>query len=287
MDQYSKSGTFGEVRIGPDYRISQKYRALDKITQCGWHHVNDGYCVEREHGADSHLLIFTMRGEGCVMENGDRYSAVANTVCIIPKATPCRYFVPQSGDWEFTWIHCVGDNADAMIADMLALSSPKIPLPYSSLKQHFDLLLSSDNKGSKGEIFAASTLSDIFFAILRAINDAPPKKEERDVVLTLLRDIEANYNKPFHLDEISKKYYLSKEYLIRLFKKQTGKTPYAYHRYCKIPKAANDLIYTDQTIFEIAKAIGYTNEISFSIQFKKEFSVSPSEYRRQNKVYHN
>ncbi len=285
MDPYSKSGAFGEVLIGPDYRISQKYRSLDKITQCGWHHVNDEYSVERPKGASTHLLLFTIRGEGYVIENEKRYSAIANTVCIIPSHTPCRYFVPQGGDWEFTWIHCIGRGADAMIEDILTSSEAKISLPYSSVKQYFDTLLSSSHKGVEGEVFAADTLLGIFFCIFRSINAETSQNEQYDVIRALLKDIEEHYDQPFRLDEISKKYYLSKEYLIRLFKKQTGKTPYGYYRYCKIQKAANELIYTDRTVSEIAKTIGYSGEISFGIQFKKEFGLSPSEYRKQNKVY--
>ena len=74
---------------------------------------------------------------------------------------------------------------------------------------------------------------------------------------------------------------------IRIFSKKTGETPYSYHRTYKMTKAAQRLIYTKIQIKSIASIAGYSSKSAFSTQFFKIYGMSPSEYRKQYKVYQN
>ena len=145
-----------------------------------------------------------------------------------------------------------------------------------------------DKKSFQDEALdVAQTVSQLLFGISYAAKEHQMKGQAPDVVNEIINTIRSAYTEPFSLSVISKKYYLSVEHIIRIFKQATGETPYHYYRKYKLVQAEQMLIYSDTAIKEIALTLGYTHTASFCSQFKKMFGVSPSEYRRSNKVYQN
>lgn len=68
--------------------------------------------------------------------------------------------------------------------------------------------------------------------------------------------------------------------LSRLFYEKTGMAPIEYLRYARMKRAAALLSDTVMTIDSVASAVGYENPGAFAERFKKEFEVTPSEYRK-------
>ena len=91
----------------------------------------------------------------------------------------------------------------------------------------------------------------------------------------------------FSLEELVEHFHYSKEYLIRLFKKATGITPYRYWLLLRIKRSCYDLEVSDKSIAEIALSYGYKEMGSYSKQFKKCYGISPAEYRRLHKFIQN
>ncbi|MDX1957281.1 MAG: helix-turn-helix domain-containing protein [Leptospiraceae bacterium] len=67
----------------------------------------------------------------------------------------------------------------------------------------------------------------------------------------------------------------------RFFSEQTGETPINYLRRLRLEKAAFDLKTTDRSVIDIALDSGYDAHESFTRAFKKQFKLSPKEYRNQ------
>jgi AraC-like DNA-binding protein len=94
--------------------------------------------------------------------------------------------------------------------------------------------------------------------------------------LDYLRD---NYNQNFSLEELAKESALSKRHLIRLFQKETGKTPYEYLILYRINKSIELLKNTNKSIQEIAEETGFTDATHLWKVFIKHFGKSPSAFR--------
>jgi len=89
------------------------------------------------------------------------------------------------------------------------------------------------------------------------------------------------------LNEISDIFYISKYYLSRLFKKETGVTLLQYATFIKLEHAKILLSDTSMKITEIRQCLSYEDTAYFSKLFKKYTGVSALEYRNQylqNKV---
>lgn len=80
-------------------------------------------------------------------------------------------------------------------------------------------------------------------------------------------------------EEISAAMHYSSDYLNRVFRQHMGMTLSAYCTYTYMKKAASLLLQTDDTIEEIATAVGFSNPSQFYRQFRKFFHVTPQAYR--------
>ena len=87
------------------------------------------------------------------------------------------------------------------------------------------------------------------------------------------------YNSNFSLQEIAKTANLSPYHFIRVFKAETGKTPFEYLMDIKIERAKEFLKSKQYSITEIGLLCGFTSTSHFSRVFRKKTGLSPSEYR--------
>ncbi len=73
------------------------------------------------------------------------------------------------------------------------------------------------------------------------------------------------------------------EPFIRWFKKSTGQTPAVYVTARRMREASRRLSYEDETIEDIAEAVGYRNRHHFSRVFKRYAGMGPATYRRNTR----
>ncbi|MFD1179462.1 response regulator [Paenibacillus puldeungensis] len=103
-------------------------------------------------------------------------------------------------------------------------------------------------------------------------------------------------NRPFNVDDIrayidnhyfedikismfTEKYFLSREYLMKLFKQQYGYGIHEYVQKVRMDKAKELLDDSSLKIQEISEMLGYKDKNYFSKAFRNYYSLSPSEYR--------
>lgn len=87
-----------------------------------------------------------------------------------------------------------------------------------------------------------------------------------------------NYTNEFSLAVLSDSVNLSPYYFVRLFKAQTGKTPYEYYMDIKINKSLIYLKSKKYSITEVGYILGFSSHSHFTSVFKKKVGVTPSEF---------
>ena len=75
---------------------------------------------------------------------------------------------------------------------------------------------------------------------------------------------------------------MSVSWFIRNFKKYTGMTPMQFIVSLRVNNAQILLEQTNYSIYEIAKIVGYDDQLYFSRLFRKQKGVSPSQYRKRH-----
>ncbi|WP_407270062.1 helix-turn-helix domain-containing protein [Radiobacillus sp. PE A8.2] len=91
-----------------------------------------------------------------------------------------------------------------------------------------------------------------------------------------------------HLDDqLSRQYIadyvcLSPDYVVKLFKKETGLSISDYILKERLSRAKELLIKSKMSISDVALSVGYTNFSYFSTMFRKETSMTPQDFRKQH-----
>ena len=73
---------------------------------------------------------------------------------------------------------------------------------------------------------------------------------------------------------------LSEEAFIRWFKASTGRTPAAFVAECRIREACRHLAFSEDSIEQVAEAVGFANRHHFSRVFKRYAGCGPARFRR-------
>ena len=94
--------------------------------------------------------------------------------------------------------------------------------------------------------------------------------------------IDNHLDQPISLSTIEQEFLVNKFVFCRQFKKFTGQTFNKYLKNVRMQNALTLLKNTDIKIYEIAHRLAFRDESYFSSAFKKEFGISPTEYRNQN-----
>lgn len=93
--------------------------------------------------------------------------------------------------------------------------------------------------------------------------------------------IDQNYFEDIKISMFADKYYLSREYLMKLFKQAYGYGIHEYVQKVRMEKAQELLLDTQLKIQEVAEMLGYKDTNYFSKAFRNYFDCSPTEYRNQ------
>ena len=99
----------------------------------------------------------------------------------------------------------------------------------------------------------------------------------------VLKDIEARYASELTVQELSRKVYITPQYLSRLFRRFLGCSVYEYLTVYRINRAREFLVSDPRMeVQQIARRTGFTDTSHFIAMFKKAAGITPLEFRKLN-----
>lgn len=102
-----------------------------------------------------------------------------------------------------------------------------------------------------------------------------------DALYHIHKDIAA----PLSASEVAKKAAYSEQHFHRVFKQTVGETFNNYVRRTRLEHAANQLMFDHQSnILTLIEKCGFCSQSSFNQIFKRQFGVTPGEWRQQDEV---
>lgn len=106
-----------------------------------------------------------------------------------------------------------------------------------------------------------------------------PNFEKR--LIRVLDYIDEHIQRTISIDELADLIFLSKDHLIRLFKKHMNDTPVKYMNQKKIEKAQLMMLIDNSSIQELSFKLGFENISYFNRLFKKMTGETPTSYKRR------
>ena len=112
--------------------------------------------------------------------------------------------------------------------------------------------------------------------ILNGLRD----KRLRQLIQTVVSRPEDEWN----IEKMTALANLSRAQLMRLFKQQTGISPHAFVNLIRLRQAAVLLRQTADSVLSVALNVGFQSETHFGKAFKKQYGISPGQYRKNEAV---
>jgi AraC-like DNA-binding protein/quercetin dioxygenase-like cupin family protein len=143
---------------------------------------------------------------------------------------------------------------------------------------------------SYAELKATGLLYELLFYLCR---DALVEKESVLPInsqknLERLRGImlyvRENYKEEMCQQKVAHKFYFSKEYFARFFKKNTGMTFIEYVTKYRVYEAAKEIKETDRSILDIALDCGFSDSRGLIRAFHCVYHTTPLQYRKESRV---
>lgn len=104
--------------------------------------------------------------------------------------------------------------------------------------------------------------------------------------ITYLIDyIEIHLTDEISLDELADEVGYSKYHLHRMFSNLIGFSVYDYIKRRRLTEAAKKLLFTDNTLIDIALESGYSSQQAFTLAFKELYKKTPNNFRKKHEFH--
>lgn len=110
-------------------------------------------------------------------------------------------------------------------------------------------------------------------------------KDTIEKIISAIEYMEDHLTEKLDLDKVSDAVHYSKYHLHRMFTETVGLTPHEYAQRRQLTEAAKLLVFSNQSILDIALLAGYGSRQAFTKAFTAMYKMPPSKYRENEKFY--
>ncbi|WP_419955357.1 helix-turn-helix domain-containing protein [Neobacillus niacini] len=151
-----------------------------------------------------------------------------------------------------------------------------------------NVMISYYRQDESYRIEVKSYICQMLLILIRGFKEEGSVTEKMDIgdlrLSQIIDYMEKNYDQMITLEGIAKEFYLSTGYLSRYFKNKTGMGFSRFLMNIRLKHSMKDLLYTTDSISQIAMNNGFPNTKSFSTLFKEVYGMTPHVYRDNHYV---
>ncbi|MCB5239815.1 helix-turn-helix transcriptional regulator [Niallia circulans] len=246
-------------------------------------------------------IIFVKEGQLFLTEEGREFTINQNEMLVLQPLKHHYPFKPTAEYTEFYWLHFYTSSYYTEGKEPTKLTS-SIPIPslhyhnhsytihlqkkgplvdYEEIYQKIDQLLLATTNENKDLSFWDIQLS--FFSLINLLESQGIAKDTSymmaEKVVQFLRE---NYHLPITNDTLTKYFNIHENTISKYMKKFYKVTALEYLNSYRLEQARILLLKTDNPIQTIAEKCGYTYGQYFSNVFKKNYGISPLNYRKKH-----
>jgi AraC-like DNA-binding protein len=259
-------------------------------------------CVE------SRLVLVCRGGSGLVIVDGTEVGVAGGDVLVLPWGAAVSYLADDRDPYRMSFAHLIPrHDADAPVEPGTA-HSPAHPLSGCAWRNddatllpggltvalhrdHFDLVDLVDYIARVFQVrdpvadLARAMGTLLAFELASGPRSRPPRLANLPVELQrVVAFVDERLDSPITLASMAAAAGYSEATLHRRFDRHLGSSPKSWLTERRLRRAANLLRHTQQSIAEVARAIGIPDPFYFSRLFRQQFGEPPSSWRRVHRV---
>ncbi|MBQ7821851.1 MAG: AraC family transcriptional regulator [Clostridia bacterium] len=243
----------------------------------------DGSYMAKRESSPICVAEYIVSGSGRLICDGKTFYPSEGDVYVLPVGTDHFYSSSDDDPWVKIFMNINGSLANQLLSaygiqDVVCFESvPAEPL----FREAYELSKRMEGNVTR-EGFAELAL--IFHRIVMLLSRHEKERTGHSEMRSVKEYIDRNIYGKIKLSDAASQIYRSKDYVIKEFAAEYGRTPYEYALERKIEIARELLANTTLPISVIAERLGYSDQHYFSNLFKKRCNVTPSQYRRASLI---
>ncbi|MBQ0102539.1 MAG: helix-turn-helix domain-containing protein [Firmicutes bacterium] len=232
-----------------------------------------------------HNLTFVVKGSGVFHSIYGDHRVTAGNGYLIEGGSTVSYEADERDPWEYVFITFRGDVCnEALRLSGISAERPvfRYQLTDDNLRLLNDFLCSSSENRSAGY----DTLGYFLVLMSKLIpRNTPAVPDDHSALRTqeIVSYIESNFDRNITVQELSKRFYIDRSAIYRLFKRDFGTSPKAFILRCRLNRAAEMLCSDDAGIDDVAVSCGFYDRAHFNKYFTDYFGIAPGKYRGERK----
>lgn len=250
----------------------------------------------KKHGHNYYEFYFFLEGDVLIDIGGSVFPLTPGDVVLIPPKvkhqaliqdtkTPYRRFVFWiSEEYCNQLVELSTDYAYLMQHVMVAKNYifHQDPITFNEIQSKVFRILEEIHSDRYGrEAMMALCIQDLLLLLNRRVYEANhpvSKGEAKELYQNLLMYIEDHLEDSMTLDQLAREFYVSKYHIAHVFKENVGMSIHQYITKKRLA-ACRDAILGGTGITEAYLMFGFGDYTSFYRAFKKEYGMSPKEYK--------
>lgn len=246
-----------------------------------------------EYSNEFYILYFLIRGSNIVEIDNNKYELAEGDI-VFSKINNTLSFTSQDENLVHVAIHFRYNEADAFMFEDLDCIIDEFDSGISIFRFNYEILdfvihkiksfLSLDKEMMN--IYSYGFLTDLMMNLfLNREHSLYVKRpyierfENQLNILNIENYINQNFMNSITTEKIAQYFEMSRPYICRYFKQETGITVNEYITKVRIDHAKYLLENTAEKIINIATAVGYQSNSQFNKNFKEMMKITPQEYR--------
>ncbi|HFI0725137.1 TPA: AraC family ligand binding domain-containing protein [Streptococcus suis] len=238
---------------------------------------------------DNYVLHFITNGKGKITIDGETTNLQAGDLFVLPKNQSIFYQADENEPWTYTWVGFSGSRAETILSQTRLLEKYYLHSHLESeiLKKMIDINQTEvQSLPMITELILIGHLNQLLAALIQEFPNESLKESStlaKNYVHHAIKLIHSQYNSPIKVNEIADHLALSRSYLYKIFKQETGYAIKDYILQIKMKRSCQLLEDPTRNITEIAYSVGYQDPLTFSSAFKNYFHMSPTDFRKTQK----
>ena len=254
------------------------------------------------HWHDYMEIIYIKKGHGYVTVDLKQYKVSGSTIVLIlpGQLHSIEQYDDLSMEYENIFFNInmlFARTEDTSVTEFLRpLLSGKITVPtvFTSVSNHYDDISACidacdeicKTKPEGYELYIKGKLFEFFYVLSNRCREDKTTRSMKslDKMKIIMKHVENHYMEKISIADIAEVAGFSESHFMRYFKETMGTSFIDYLREYRLTMAARLLLASDASILSISEEVGFDNLSYFNRAFKKEYGVTPSQYRKQENM---
>jgi len=263
-----------------------------------WHKISDGHFGNELHYHDHFEIFFSLSGNMLYTIEGRQYELDVGSMLII---TPYEFH--QLNEQKDGHAERIGLRFDAQLLERLSTENIDLATCFDTQSANFKNLLQLTESQKRelyyllqglineqdnhkfGKALAEEAILTQFFILLNRVSiDNAEISQDDDPEAQLVRQVldymELHYADAISLEDLEKKFFVSRYKITQHFTRLVGYPPYKYLLQKRLQNAQR-MLKNGHNPQQVATSCGFSDYSNFYRRFKVAYGCSPSKYYKQ------